>query len=151
MIDTPVRVGGVRSIVTTLPSITAVFVTPGLLAKSSNTMLRLAAPSTTWVAITVYVALQLVSLPTTVPARPAIDIEGSTMISLASRVNVIVSPAFARAVSATFDETMLMAVRVGAVRSIVTALPSVTPTAVSPALPAKSLKSTVNVDTPSTT
>ena len=133
-IDTSVKVGVVRSIVTSLLSSTAVRVTPPLLAKSSNVMDRLDAPSSTWLVTTVYEAFQLVPLPRTLPVCPAMDIVGETMISSVRSDTVMTSPEFARAESASFEETMLTSKSVGGVKSSVTTLSSVVASAATPTL-----------------
>ena len=88
---------------------------------------------------TVYCALQLAA-PAGVgdTLLPAINTDGVVMISLALNVSVIVSPAFARVVSAALSDTMLTDVRVGGVRSMVTTLESVTAVTVWPEFPARS-------------
>ena len=61
------------------------------------------------------------------------------------------SPAFARAVSAAFDEMMLTSTSIGGVRSSVTTLPSVVESAAAPALLAMSAYSIRIVVAPSDT
>ena len=159
-IDTADSVGGVRSIITALLSSVATAVSPGLLAESSNAIDSDDTPSETSLATTVYVAVYSVKLgpgvsaptPVIVSALfPAMLTVGSVRASLAAIVSVIVSPAFARAVSASFDDTIDTADSVGGVRSIVTALLSVTADRVTPGLLARSSNVIDRLDAPSTT
>ena len=124
--------GTVKSIVTTLLSVTLLTSSPSLLARSSKTIDTDAAPSETSASTTTYVALQLDPLPLTVADSPAISTTGSMIGSSASIVTVIVSPAFAIDASAPLSEAMLTVVRVGTVKSIVTADESVTACRASP-------------------
>jgi hypothetical protein len=76
---------------------------------------------------------------------------GTRTGSLAAIDNVIVSPAFARVVSAALSDTMLTDVRVGGVRSMVTTLESVTADTVEPPLLARSLNAIERDALPSVT
>ena len=105
--------GTVRSIVTTLESVTSVTVTPSLLAKSSNTMDIDASASATSCATTVYVAVQDTPLPSTPAGRPASTTDGSTMGSLVAIVNSMVSPSFARPLSFALSQVTLTIVTYG--------------------------------------
>ena len=80
--------------------------------------------------------------PTTVAVCPAISTDGTTRFSLAVIDTVIVSPPFARPVSAALLDTMVTAVSVGASKSIVTTLVSITAEISTPALLARSSNTT---------
>ena len=134
---TTVNVGATKSIVTALESVVALTDVPTLLAKSSNVIAKLATPSLTSAAITVYVAVQAVPLPVTVAALPAIVTVGATIASFAVMLAVIVSPLFALILLPALLD-WIVTVIVGMSMSIMTALESVTVVRVAPALPATS-------------
>ena len=118
--------GGVKSIVTELtPGPVDVRSAPAFPAKSPNSIKNGTTPAVSD-ADTTRDALQLAPPPVTVALWPTIDTTGAPSGSAAVMVMVMVSPAFAIDVSAPLSELILTAVSVGAVRSIVTALVSVT-------------------------
>jgi hypothetical protein len=118
LIVTAVSVGAVRSIVTALPSVTLVTVTPGLLAKSLKAIDRLAVPSVTSAATTTYDAVYVrASVAVTAALLPAMATLGVVMASFATNDTVIVSPTFATDVKAVLFDSMRTVVSVGAVRS----------------------------------
>jgi hypothetical protein len=134
---TDVNVGAVKSIVTRLESVADDCVTPIFPERSWNATDRLARPSKSELD-TVYDPEYVDPLPLTVAGDPASVTAGATMSSLAVIESVMVSPTFARDVSAALSDAIVTEVSVGGVRSIVTTLPSVTDVTVTPALPAKS-------------
>ena len=131
-------VGAVKSIVTRLVSVTDVSVVPTLPAISWNPTERLALPSSSK-ADTEYTAEYEDALTAdTLAGDPAIVTAGGMMSSLAVIESVMVSPAFARDVSAALSDEIVTADKVGTVRSSTTTRLSVTDVTESPLFPAKS-------------
>jgi hypothetical protein len=153
VIVTAESVGGVRSIMTWLPSVTADTVLPSLLAKSEYETTIHADPSNTLLDINRIEAVQFLPLPLVVAYAPEIRtfVFVSAIASSATIVSVIVSPTLARLESIALSDAMLTLVSAGGVLSISTALVSVVAVTVVPALLAKSANVMATLHVPSDT